>query len=255
MSGSRTLPPEAVARFHENGYLGPFRALSESEAKEYRRRIETDIIDGEDDRERADTLHKLNLRHRDDEYVFDLCTHDSITAKMSDIYGPNLLLWESRVWLKPPGALEVPWHQHYHHLPVEPQVSLTAWIALTEATVDNGCLELIPGTHTDPIPQVDAPDDVAFNEMADPDEFDADDVETIEMEPGEVLLFSERVLHRSYPNTTDGRRIAVTSRAVPPYVNVNEDVYIDDEDFRSVMLMTGENTRQLNQLLEPPTSE
>lgn len=57
------------------------------------------------------------------------------------------------IW-KNPGAWGQPWHQdtYYFHFDKGPHIGV--WLALTEATVENGCLSVLPGTHRDPNPVV-----------------------------------------------------------------------------------------------------
>ena len=69
---------------------------------------------------------------------------------------------------------------------------VNAWIPLTEATPDNGCLMVVPGSHT--------------GEVGDPESADAvaEDAVTLPMRPGDVLFLDNKVLHSSTPNTSDG---------------------------------------------------
>ena len=67
-----------------------------------------------------------------------------------------------------------------------------AWIPLTEATPDNGCLMVVPGSHTGEVGDPENADDVAK------------DAVTLPMRPGDVLFLDNKVLHSSTPNTSDG---------------------------------------------------
>ena len=65
-----------------------------------------------------------------------------------DLVGPDVrLYWDQAVYKKPEKPRRFPWHQDNGYTFVEPQQYLTCWVALTDASVDNGCPQVIPGLH------------------------------------------------------------------------------------------------------------
>ena len=65
-----------------------------------------------------------------------------------DLIGPDVrLYWDQAVYKKPGAQDEFPWHQDNGYTFIEPQNYLTVWIALTDATLDNGCPWIVPGLH------------------------------------------------------------------------------------------------------------
>jgi ectoine hydroxylase-related dioxygenase (phytanoyl-CoA dioxygenase family) len=65
-----------------------------------------------------------------------------------DLVGPDVrLYWDQAVYKKPGTKDEFPWHQDNGYNYVEPQNYLTVWVALTDATRDNGCPWVVPGLH------------------------------------------------------------------------------------------------------------
>jgi ectoine hydroxylase-related dioxygenase (phytanoyl-CoA dioxygenase family) len=67
----------------------------------------------------------------------------------ADLIGPDVrLYWDQAVYKKPATAASFPWHQDNGYAFVEPQQYLTCWIALTDATEENGCPWVVPGLHT-----------------------------------------------------------------------------------------------------------
>lgn len=251
---NRVLTNEEITDYHRRGFIGPFTVLSPEEAAEYRERIDENVlVDGS----APEGVPKPFYRHRDSRTVYDLCTHPEIVNRMADIYGPDLLLWSSKLWRKPPGMAEVPWHQHHHHLPLEPQVCVTAWLALTEATVENGCMQLIPGTQNDIIEEVEAPEDNPFTTMANPEKFDESEAVTMEVKPGQCFLFAERTLHRSFQNTTDSRRLSLVSRVTVPFVRFDRFNFPGDPvdpEYLGVMVTNGKDWQGINKTVEPPSN-
>ena len=90
-----TLPPDAIARYRRDGFHFPIGVLSEAEAREYRRQLETfEAIDG---RPLAGALrHKSHLLFT---WLSDLVRHPRILDAVEDIIGPNLLCWSSSFFI------------------------------------------------------------------------------------------------------------------------------------------------------------
>ena len=111
-----------------------------------------------------------------------------------------------------------------NYWPLEPAVILSAWIAVTDSTPEMGCVQVIPGSHRKVVPHVPLGRDHEipgnFAVAADPASFDPSDAVEIPMSAGQCILFNERTLHHSLPNTTTTRRIGLAVRVVPPLVKV-----------------------------------
>ena len=70
------------------------------------------------------------------------------SASAADLIGPDVnLYWDQAVYKKPEKPRRFPWHQDNGYTFIEPQHYLTCWIALTDATEDNGCPWVAPGLH------------------------------------------------------------------------------------------------------------
>ena len=147
------------------GYLGPYAAMSPDEMAPIRREIEEKVLttDGPNPRSRAQS------RHMDQPVVYDLATHPAIIERIAGLLGPDLIVWATNFWLKPPGGVEIPWHQDINFWPLEPPLNTSAWIAIDNVTVENSCVQIIPGSHRQSLSHVKAEAGVAFGEMADPD--------------------------------------------------------------------------------------
>ena len=205
--------------FVENGYLGPYAAMPPAEMARIRQEIETKVLttDGPNPRSRGQS------RHMDQPAVYDLATHPAIIDRIAGILGPDLVIWATNFWNKAPGGAEIPWHQDINFWPLEPPLNTSAWIAIDEATVENSCVQIIPGSHRQSLNHVKAEAGVAFGEMADPAAFDASSAVNMELKPGEFFIFSERTLHRSSQNTSNRRRLGMSVRVTLPIVHVFQD--------------------------------
>jgi ectoine hydroxylase-related dioxygenase (phytanoyl-CoA dioxygenase family) len=126
------------------------------------------------------------------------------------VLGPDVDCFLSQFIFKNPGAVGQPWHQDSYYFPFEPDRQVGVWIAVTEATEDNGPLWVLPGSHTEPVHDH-VPDEreealVGYVEIVDHDMADA--VQVL-LDPGDVLLFDSHLMHRSTDNASDRRRAAM----------------------------------------------
>lgn len=129
-------------------------------------------------------------------------TSPKLVRPMIDLLGPDVRLYWDQAVSKPPGATsDVPWHQDNGYTPVVPEEYVTATVAIDRQTIDNGCLWIQPGSHrstTRPHKKTDFFFQVGYEgpEVGEP----------VELEAGEVLLFSSLTMHRTGPNQTNEPR-------------------------------------------------
>lgn len=209
-----------VARFHEEGYLGPFTLCTPEEMADARERIERDVLTADG----PNPKNRLQCRHLDRRVVYDLVTRPAVLDRMESLFGPDLVLWATYFFLKEPGGKEIPWHQDFFYWPIEPAVNLSAWIAVDPATSENSCVRIIPGSHRRVVPHGKSRDGMAFGDEADPaavaKAMESAPVIEMELKPGEFFLFNERLLHQSEPNRSQKRRMGLTMRVTVPFVKV-----------------------------------
>lgn len=241
-----SLTPDETRHFHEQGYLGPYRAFDESEAASIRRAVEEDLASRPDETD----YRRMQSRHLDSSVIFEAITGPEIVDRVSSLIGPDVVLWRSHMFDKPPGdAREIPWHQDYKFWPIEPPLNVSAWVALTPATQENGCVQIIPGSHLDVVPHVESIPGQRLNLRAQPESFDADRAVDIELRPGEFFLFVERLLHHSGPNQSSGRRLGIATRFTVPFVRVDHDQLFPGH---YAILLRGTDVHGFNRYGPPP---
>ncbi len=137
-----------------------------------------------------------------------------------DLIGPDVrLYWDQAVYKKPEYPKHFPWHQDNGYTFVEPQAYLTCWIALTDATLDNGCPWVIPGGHLRGTLKHRASEAGYVCR-----EEDGPEATPVPVRAGSIVVFSSLTPHRTRPNVTkrvrktyilqyasDGARIAPTN--------------------------------------------
>jgi ectoine hydroxylase-related dioxygenase (phytanoyl-CoA dioxygenase family) len=157
-----------------------------------------------------DLVSKIFRLHRDG--VFAAFAADPrVTESLVDLIGPRLDCFLSQFIFKNPGAWGQPWHQDSFYFAFEPARPIVgAWLAVTEATLENGCLHVLPGSHREPVHEH-VPDrrpnaNLGYVEIVDHDMAAA---EPVLMDPGDLLLFDSHLMHRSTDNESTGIRAAM----------------------------------------------
>ncbi|MEJ2089120.1 MAG: phytanoyl-CoA dioxygenase family protein [Gammaproteobacteria bacterium] len=136
--------------------------------------------------------------------------HPLICRLVTELIGPDVrLYWDQLVYKKPHTAAEFPWHQDNGYTFVLPQQYLTCWVALTDATIENGCPWIVPGAHRQGT--LDHRwTDLGFECLSNPDRAVA-----LPVGAGSVAVFSSLTPHRTGPNITDGVRKAYILQYAP----------------------------------------
>lgn len=128
--------------------------------------------------------------------------HPVLTGLCADLLGPDVnLYWDQAVYKKPEKPRRFPWHQDNGYAFVRPQQYLTCWVALTDATVANGCPQVARGLHRRGTLRHHYVDPLGFECLEDPD-----DVAVAEVDAGGIVVFSSLTPHLTGPNTTDDVR-------------------------------------------------
>ncbi len=221
------LDPDEIETYDGDGVLGPYRLVSPDQMAEMRERIVAEIINpgAHDD----DPHVHYHDRHLDHETVCHLCRGPELVDRIASLLGPDLLIWRTNFQIKQPLAeasgeeepyTEVPWHQDGAYFDLRPMVQVSAWIAVTEATIDNGCLQVVRGSHTSAFHHDVDDTRHSFHQAVPSDAIDPADVRVFELEPGEFVLFSENALHGSGPNRTARPRVGLSPRVTVPFVRV-----------------------------------
>jgi ectoine hydroxylase-related dioxygenase (phytanoyl-CoA dioxygenase family) len=215
------MSPEFLDRFDADGFFVVEELLS---ADELSRTVqEIDALEVESDRylrsqpdqrvriaEAGAITFTTHIVTRSD-WLRRLSSHPRILGIVGDIVGPDArLYWDQAVYKKPEKPRCFPWHQDNGYTFVEPQAYLTIWIALTDATGENGCPQVAPGLHRSGTLRhtyVDPLGFECFSEFADP--------VIAEVPAGGAVVFSSLTPHLTGPNTTDSVRKAYILQYAP----------------------------------------
>ena len=163
--------------------------------------------------------------------LFEWALDPQILAIVEPILGRDLALFSTHFICKPKGnGKRVPWHEDsaYWKAMLTPMEVCTVWLAIDPSTRQNGCMMVIPKTHTSgykgfsEYEDVDAAHNVFSTEIKPILRDEAKKV-YIELEPNECSLHDSRVMHASEPNTSQIRRCGWTLRFCPTSVKFNQE--------------------------------
>ncbi|MEU1126572.1 chlorinating enzyme [Streptomyces sp. NPDC005899] len=295
-----SLTDEQVASFHENGYIGPLTIYTPDEMDRMWKEIRRESLDRShaaypevDAGFGAPNIFNYD-RHLDVDLLARHICNRKIIDKVATLLGPDLLCWRTEFFPKYPGDEGTDWHQAdtFANASGKPQLlwpgetdsnfgggTLTVWTAFTDSTEENGCLQIIPGTHTkmnyDETRTMDFDQSRINAEIKDgvPRGFfgydyrqlqvDADwkpneeDAVSLVMEKGQCVIFLSTLMHASLPNVSTGKgyRMGFASRYVPTSVRVYPDTDQIEEyggnislDKWSAVLVSGEDTYGHNKI-------
>ncbi|MEC8998983.1 MAG: phytanoyl-CoA dioxygenase family protein [Actinomycetota bacterium] len=201
-----------VARYHADGWLAPIDILSEVEAAEALAALE----DAE-----ARFPEDLHAGHRNNAHLVlpflsDLAVHERILDCVASVVDRPRALLNSVLFIKEPGSAGyVSWHQDSTYMGVDTDDMVTAWVALTPSTTENGCVTMVSGSHREGIhPHEDrfAPDNI-LTRGQEVSGVDVDAAVDVELRPGQISLHHPWLVHGSRPNRTEGRRVGVAFQA------------------------------------------
>ncbi|MEU2834241.1 chlorinating enzyme [Streptomyces lavendulae] len=259
---SHALSAQELDRFQRDGFIGPFDVYEPGEMESALRAMRPKLIDS-----RQGVYHQgdalsgtTNLasydRHLDVDFLARHITRAEIVDRVTSVIGADALCWRTEFFPKYPGDEGTDWHQadNFANVGKHPQIvwpedagfggALTVWTAFTDATVENGCLQFIPGSHRtmnyDENKVIEYDADLINQNVKNgvrrgfygydyrqlqkdpnwsPDESKA---KSMVMRQGQAIMFWSTLMHASHPHSglTDQMRLGFTARYVPTAVRV-----------------------------------
>ncbi len=214
------LSAQQIKYYNEKGYIAPIDVLSNQEASEIRKEIE--IIE----KKWPDALEGpgRNYVHLISPVFNKLCLNKKILDAVESIIGKNILICGTTLFIKNPNEKGfVSFHQDAKYIGLEPHNWVTAWIAITDANEENGCMQMWPGSHKKNL--------IHHTEKFDENNLltrgqtienvPLEETEPVVLETGQMSLHHPTVIHGSGLNKSNDRRIGFV---VQSYIgsNVNQ---------------------------------
>ena len=169
--------------------------------------IEASVISGENPTEDLELgVRKLAKMAKHNEFFRNVAFHPKMVQIAAMILGPDVRLHQSMLLMKPPhfGGAKV-WHQDNAYFRLIPNHVFGFWVACDDVTVENGCMHVIPGSHTQGIMEHDGVAD-DYGLLNPPS---IEEAVSIPLKAGDALIFHGEIFHYTPPNKTARRRRAI----------------------------------------------
>jgi hypothetical protein len=211
----KKLSQEMIEHYQARGFACPVDVFSREQAAAYLRKLE------EFEKSQSQQLSKgFNFKpHLLLKWIDEIAYHPAVLDAVEDLIGPDIMLFHLSVWpknAKDPAYID--WHQDATYFGLDPSTQVTAWVALSDAPVEAGCMEVVPGSHKlgqlhhgqNPNPNlllskgqtIDVP-------------FERKTTEFMPVKAGQMSLHDTFLIHASGPNTTDHRRVGLGFSFIP----------------------------------------
>lgn len=205
-----------VSHYETDGFICPLPVLGPSEVDDLRGRLETfEARQGG----RLEPMQR-NKSHLLFKWLDDLIRDPRILDPIEALIGPNILCWNTLFWIKEAGSQSfVSWHQDTRYWGLSSDKVITAWLALSPAGVENGCMRVMPGTHRgDVLEHQDRYDEnnmlTRGQQISAP--LDESLARYMPLKPGEMSIHNYRLAHASDANNGADRRIGISMHFLPP---------------------------------------
>ncbi len=251
------LSPAQVASYHENGFLVVEGLVGPAEVEamradavrlcrgEYPCEHLPPVPPGTSDEAALAQYLCIHHPHRISPFMREAVAHRGVAEALSQVVAPNVKCMQSMLFLKPPKFPGQAWHQDEVYIPTRDRSLTGGWIALDDATVENGCLYVIPGSHRDGYlyPQHDHKNPAEFDLTPESYGFDEGAEIPVECGAGDVVFFNGYLLHRSRKNRSSRLRRVLVNHYMNAYSllpwRVGEGERPATADYRDIVMVAG----------------
>lgn len=213
----KMLTAAQVERYNRDGFLGPIELYGAADIAKVRCHVE-DVearIGGE-----IQSRFKIKA-HLPFRWMWEVITNARLLDAVEDIIGPNILCWGSSFFQKEAHDPRfVSWHQDSTYYGLEPPETLTAWLAITDSTLESGCVRFVPGTHNKGI-YAHEEHRAAENLLSRGQTIAGiDPAKAVPMvlKAGQFSFHKEDCVHGSDPNNSGNRRVGLSIHYIAPHV-------------------------------------
>jgi ectoine hydroxylase-related dioxygenase (phytanoyl-CoA dioxygenase family) len=261
---ARNTAADLRARFHHDGYVVLPEVLDPTELHQLQAesvrlcRGDLGSIEGATTAVSTETEDEVLRRflcihypHKISDVIRTHMTHPYVVAVLKDVIGPNIKSMQSMLFIKAEGKPGQAWHQDEFFIPTRDRSLTAAWTALDDATVENGCLWVLPGSHRAGViyPNAEHDDrdyDCSVASYGFP--YREEDAVAVEVEAGSTVLFNGYLLHKSLPHRGKGgyRRALVnhymSAESLLPWFMPGPDVtQMGGHDYRDIVMVAGQD--------------
>lgn len=212
--------------YKQNGFITDIEIFSEGEISEFRRGFDQfEAREGLSESIGSRQKAQPSPLHFREEFIWKLTTDGRILDTIEAFIGHDILLLSSSFFCKYPGPQTnkfVAWHQDITYWGLEPPIALTAWVAIDDSKIENGCMRVIPGTHrTGIMPHAKSAvggNLLSINQEIPSKYVDETKAVDLELRAGQISVHDGHLFHASNPNRSELRRCGMALRFIPTKV-------------------------------------
>ncbi len=217
---------EIKNKFFEKGFLYPFKAMEPGVAKNINDEYLKFYKNIKSESFRIEHKTKSHLLFK---WANMIVYNENILKVVKEILGNDIVAWNSLIFLKPPNSKKfVSYHQDQNYWKIKMDKGLTVQVALSESTLENGCLQILPESHKNNYLHHDKKDTnnlLARGQEVKLDNLEHKKLENIILKPGEFCIFHGNIVHGSEINNSDSHRFLFSIRYLTPDNKINENLY------------------------------
>jgi phytanoyl-CoA hydroxylase len=239
----------AKQQFEENGYVLFHNVLDDELIGEAREHIEW----------LARTYPELRPEHMGigpiknlDPFWIRLVSDPRLLDVAEQFIGPNIALFATHYITKPPhDGMPVLWHQDGSYWPLDPISDvITLWLAVDDSLLENGCMRVIPKTHTMELQKLNRRVDVknVLDSEVDPKLVDESQAVDLVLKAGSVSIHHPNIIHGSAANHSPLRRCGLTIRYIPTTTRITS----EQKPWPGAYLLRGNAIPGVNEYLPYP---
>ncbi|MCG9128141.1 phytanoyl-CoA dioxygenase family protein [Candidatus Poribacteria bacterium] len=216
-----TLSIQQISEFNRLGYINKIKIFNETEIDQHRQYFDSllhDVLS------QGGSSYSIISAHMKFGNVYDLLKHPRIVSCVRDILGEDVIGWGAHYFCKmPKDNKTVGWHQDAGYWPLTPSKTITVWLAIDDATIENGAMRFVAGSHNSGhliSRQSDPNENSVLGQIVENVEQYGDIVEN-ELKAGEISIHTDLLLHGSKANPSSNRRCGLTLRYCTPDVQAS----------------------------------
>ena len=213
------LSEDQIKQYNQKGYVSPIQALTKNQAQEVKEEIE--FIENKWPNE----LKNLgrNYPHLISPILDNVVRNSNILDAVESIIGKNILACGTTLFIKEPDERGfVSFHQDAKYIGLEPHNWVTAWVAITDANENNGCMKMWPGTHKQELKYHNEKFDYNSGNLLTRgqtvENVPLEKTESVILSEGQMSLHHPRIVHGSGINKSKKRRIGFV---IQSYIGTN----------------------------------
>ncbi len=245
------LSNQQIENYQNHGYLTGLEISDSEEVKTFRK--EFDELEVKEGIEKCQIgLVDYHLKHQ---FIWKIANHPKILDCIEQLIGPDILLLATHFFCKyGPNDKFVAWHQDVTYWGLNPPLAVTAWYAIDDSDIANGCMQVIPRTHKSGL-VTHGKSNRSGNLLSINQEIEVDNTKSaasvnLILKAGQISIHHGHLIHGSLANQSNRRRCGLTLRYVPPFVQQTEENSMAKK-WQGILLRGQDNHQNFPNIIHP----